>query len=128
MALKRNVGLASIKYKGGGPMLSWALHRISGLMIVVFVSLHVLASFFQYQLGSDAATTINIIYESPYFQIFIYFAVLFHVINGLRIIILDNWPRLLTYQREVIWLQWLIFIPLYGLTLFFLVFRPLIGA
>jgi len=38
-------------------------------------------------------------------------------LNGLRIIILDTWPQLLEYQREVFWLQWLIFIPVYGLTI-----------
>ena len=38
MALSRKVGLlAGAKYKGGGPMLAWALHRISGLSIIIFV-------------------------------------------------------------------------------------------
>jgi len=121
MALKRNVGLAGAKYKGGGPMLAWALHRISGLAIVIFISLHILASFSQHQLGSNLGTTINIIYESIYFQIFIVFVVLFHALNGLRIILQDTWPKLQEYQRELIWLQWIIFIPTYGLTIFMMI-------
>lgn len=109
-------------------MLSWGLHRIGGVAIVVFVGLHVLASFFMQQFGSDLATTINIIYESIYFQVVIYFVVLFHVLNGLRIVILDTWPQILEYQREAIWLQWLIFIPIYGLTIFIMISRAISGS
>jgi succinate dehydrogenase / fumarate reductase cytochrome b subunit len=109
-------------------MLAWVLHRVSGVAMILFVSLHVVASFFQHQLGSDIGTTINIIYESLYFQIFIYFVVIFHALNGLRILILDTWPRLLEYQREVTWLQWLAFVPIYALTIFIMVSRSLGGG
>ena len=125
MALNRKVGLAGARYRGGGPMLAWVLHRVSGVAMILFVSLHVVASFFQHQLGSDIGTTINIIYESLYFQIFIYFVVIFHALNGFRILILDTWPRLLEYQREVTWLQWLAFVPIYALTIFIMVSRSL---
>jgi len=128
MALKRKVGLAGARYKGGGPMLSWVLHRLSGLAMVIFVGLHILASFFQHQLGSDLGTTINIIYESIYFQIVVFFVVIFHGLNGLRIIILDTWPKLLEYQREVTWLQWLVFVPVYGLTIFVMILYALSGG
>jgi len=46
---------------------------------------------------------------------------MFHGLNGLRILILDTWPQLLEYQREVTWLQWLVFIPVYGLTVFIMI-------
>lgn len=129
MALDRKVGfLAGMRYKGGGPMLAWALHRISGLGMIIFISLHVVASFFTQQLGSDWAIFINTIYESPYFQLFIVFTVLFHGLNGMRIIILDLWPRMLRYQREMTWLQWLIFVPIYGLTIFIMLQRVLAGG
>lgn len=117
MALKRNVGLrAGLRYRGGMPMLSWAIHRIGGLAMVLFVGLHIVSSFFMQQFASDWATTINIIYESVWFQLFIVFVVYFHGLNGLRIIVLDFWPKLLQYQRELTWLQWLVFIPAYAVT------------
>ena len=118
MALKRNAVFRGLKYRGGGPMLAWLLHRIGGLAILVFVGMHVLSSYFQYQLASELAQSINVIYESVYFQVVLYFFILFHVINGLRIIILDIFPQALEYQREAIWLEWLIFIPIYGLAVF----------
>jgi succinate dehydrogenase / fumarate reductase cytochrome b subunit len=128
MALSRKVGLwAGAKYKGGGPMLSWILHRISGLAIIIFVALHALASFLSQQLGSDLGITINIIYESIYFQLFIVFCALFHGVNGLRIIILDIWPRLIRYQKESTWLEWFIILPLYALTAFIMIRRFLAG-
>lgn len=129
MALKRKVSLADgLRYKGGGPMLAWALHRISGLGMILFISLHVASSFFTQQLGSDLAIAINTVYESVYFQVFIYFCVIFHAINGMRIIILDAFPKLVEYQREVTWLQWLIFIPIYGLTIFIMIQRAITGG
>ena len=128
MALNRNVGLKGLRYRGGGPMLAWMLHRLSGLVMVVFVGGHILASFLMQQFGSDLGTTLNIIYESVYVQIIVFFAVLFHAINGGRIVLLDTWPRLLEYQREITWLQWLIFIPLYGLTAFLMVRSALSGS
>ena len=128
MALKRNAVFRGLRYRGGGPMLAWLLHRIGGLAIVIFVGMHVLSSYFQYQLASELAQSLNVIYESIYFQIVIYFFVLFHGINGLRIIILDVFPQALEYQREATWLEWLIFLPVYGLTVFIMLQRHFSGG
>jgi succinate dehydrogenase/fumarate reductase cytochrome b subunit len=89
---------------------------------VIFVSLHVLAGYMMNQpWGSNAGVFINSIYENWIFQIFIFFCVIFHIINGLRITILDLWPKLLEYQREAIWLEWMVFLPVYGIAVFVIV-------
>jgi len=117
MALKRQVGLKQgLRYKGGGPMLVWVLHRISGIGIALFVGLHILASFSNQLFGWDLADSINALYMSPYFQIVVFFCALFHAINGLRITILDLWPKLIEHQREAIWVEWAVFIPVFGLS------------
>jgi succinate dehydrogenase / fumarate reductase cytochrome b subunit len=117
MALKRQVGLKQgLRYKGGGPMLVWVLHRISGIGIALFVGLHILASFSNQLFGWNLADSINTIYMSPYFQIVVFFCALFHAINGLRITILDLWPKLIEHQREAIWVEWAVFIPVFGLS------------
>ncbi len=129
MGLNRRVGfLTGLKYQGGGPMLAWILHRITGLSILFFVGLHVIASFFLQQMGSNWAIAVNTVYESWIFQIFVVFFVLFHAINGFRIIILDFWPKFLQYQREALWLEWLIFLPIYTLTVFIIIRRGLGGG
>ena len=114
MGLKRNVSLINgLRYQGKGPMLTYILHRIGGLGIVIFVTVHMLSSF----LGGDLGTFLNTIYEHWLFQIFIFFCALFHALNGLRIVILDLWPKLIEHQREAIWVEWIVFIPLYGIAL-----------
>jgi succinate dehydrogenase / fumarate reductase cytochrome b subunit len=116
MTSKRQVSLADgFKYKGGAPMLVWALHRISGIGIALFVGMHILASFTSELYGLDIAKSFNALYISPAFQIVVFFCVLFHAINGLRITILDLWPKLIEYQREAIWVEWAVFLPVYGL-------------
>jgi len=118
MGLKRNVSLATgLRYKGQGPMLTYVLHRIGGLGMAVFITMHILASF----VGGNIGGFINSIYENGIFQILMFFCVLFHAINGLRITILDLWPKLLQYQREAMWVEWAVFIPIYGLAVFVII-------
>jgi succinate dehydrogenase / fumarate reductase cytochrome b subunit len=123
MALKRNVSLIEgLRYQGKGPMLAFILHRISGLGMVLFVGLHMLATYLSnHAWGTTSGIFINTIYESWIFQIFIIFLALFHVINGLRIVILDLWPKLIEYQREAIWMVWLFFLPIYGIALYVII-------
>ncbi|MBM3151507.1 MAG: hypothetical protein FJZ96_04760 [Chloroflexi bacterium] len=112
MSLKRNVSLnQGLRYQGKGPMLTYILHRIGGLGIVIFVATHILSSY----LGGDVGGFLNAVYEHWIFQIVIFFCALFHAINGLRIVILDLWPKLIEHQREAIWLEWMVFIPVYGI-------------
>ena len=128
MALNRKVSFfTGLKYKGGGPMWAWILHRTSGLAMVTFVGLHIIAGFLTQQFGSEIGLSINIIYENWIFQLVIFFLVIFHAVNGLRVVILDLWPTLLEYQRESIWLEWFVFIPLYGLVLL-VILKDALGA
>jgi len=118
MSLTRNVALAAaVRYKGQGPMLTYILHRIGGLGMAVFITVHILSGF----LGGKLGVSLNTIYESWIFQIVIFFCVLFHAINGLRITILDLWPSLIEHQREAIWLEWMVFVPVYGIAVLVIV-------
>lgn len=129
MALSRRVSIgAGLRYRGEQGMLNFILHRITGLGILLFVGIHVVVGFFGQQFGDDLSFAINAIYESWAFQLFVYFSVLFHAINGSRLALMDLFPRLLLYQRELIWLQWLIFIPAYGLPTFMMLQTALAGG
>jgi succinate dehydrogenase / fumarate reductase, cytochrome b subunit len=124
MGLKRNVSLATaLRYKGGGPMLTFILHRIGGVGMALFVTVHILASF----LGGKGGVFVNTIYENWIFQIFIFFCALFHAINGLRITIVDLFPTLLVHQREAIWVEWAVFIPLFAIAVFVIMSTALGG-
>jgi succinate dehydrogenase cytochrome b subunit len=118
MSLKRNVSLATaLRYKGQGPMLTFILHRIGGIGMAVFITMHILASF----LGGSLGGFLNNVYEHWLFQIFIFFCVLFHAINGLRITIIDLFPKLLVHQREAIWVEWAVFIPLFVISVYVII-------
>ena len=118
MELKRNVSLATaLRYKGQGPMLTFILHRIGGLGMAIFITVHILASF----MGGKTGVFLNSIYENWLFQIFIFFCILFHAINGLRITIVDLFPKLIPYEREAIWVEWAVFIPLYLIAVFVII-------
>ena len=124
MGLKRNVSLLEgLRYQGKGPMLTFILHRIGGLGIVIFVSVHLLSSF----LGGQVGVFLNTIYEHWLFQIFIFFCALFHAINGLRIVILDLWPKLIEHQREAIWVEWAVFLPIYAIAVI-VILRTALGG
>lgn len=118
MGLNRNVSLTTaLRYKGQGPMLTFVLHRIGGLGMALFITMHILASF----IGGKTGVFLNNIYENWLFQIFIFFCILFHAINGLRITIVDLFPRLLPHEREAIWVEWAVFIPLYLIAVFVII-------
>jgi succinate dehydrogenase/fumarate reductase cytochrome b subunit len=111
---ERNVSLsAALKYKGQGPYLTYILHRIGGSMIAIFVTLHILGTFLEMQ-GFQIGDLITDIYISPPFQIVFMFGMLFHIINGMRITILDLFPqKLIPYHRQAIMIEWIIFIIVY---------------
>jgi succinate dehydrogenase / fumarate reductase cytochrome b subunit len=118
MSLNRNVSLAAgLRYRGQGPMLTFILHRIGGLGMAIFVAVHILASF----VGGEVGTFLNSIYQHWLFQIFIFFCALFHAINGLRITIIDLFPKLLVHQREAIWVEWAVFLPIFAIAVFVII-------
>lgn len=124
MGLKRNVSLmTALRYKGQGPFLTYILHRIGGLGMAIFITIHLLASF----LGGNGGRFVNNIYENWAFQIFIFFCVLFHAINGLRITILDLFPKLILYHRQAIKIEWVVFLAIYGFAVFTIIRTALRG-
>lgn len=124
MGLTRNVGLATaLRYKGQGPMWTFVLHRVGGLGMGIFVTTHILSSF----AGGDVGGFFNDLYMNWIFQVFMFFCVLFHAINGLRITILDLFPKLLPHLREAIWVEMAVFVPVYALAVFVIVTTGLGG-
>lgn len=118
----------ALAYRGGQPMIAWLLHRISGIGIVFFVSMHVLAAFFLYSVDSTSTTgavsdALTIVFEALPMQVFMLFAVLYHAVNGLRIVVLDMFPALWKYNREAMWVQWALFLPAFLLPAALMIMR-----
>jgi succinate dehydrogenase / fumarate reductase cytochrome b subunit len=116
------------KYQGGGPMLAFIFHRLTALGILFFVGMHIVVSFTSQQTGAEWAEWLNTVYKSPWFQVFIAFCVLFHAINGLRIALLDFFPGFQKFQREAIWVEWAIVLPMFLLAAFLIIQVSLTGS
>ena len=82
---------ALVKYRGGVGQLSFVLHRLTGLGILLFLVIHVVDTstvFFFPSLYDDAIA----VYRSVPFmmgEIFLVFSVIYHGVNGARIAIFD---------------------------------------
>lgn len=100
-----------VRYRGGNGMLAWAFHRISGVAVWLFVILHVL-DIFLVGAAPDTYDTLLVIYATPagiVMEWLLGAAVLYHALNGLRIIVMDFWPPMTCFYRELWYLVWALF-------------------
>lgn len=105
----------TLRYRGAIGQWSWVLHRLTGLGVVLFLTLHVVDtswSVFYPSLYEEAIAA----YQSPLFtlgEFALVFAVVYHAFNGLRIVIFDANPRWWKYQeRAAFWVVGLTIITL----------------
>lgn len=101
-----------LRYRGREGMLAWAFHRISGIGIFAFVVLHVVDI---YLVGGNPKVYNDVLafYASVpgrLLEVLLGAALLYHALNGLRIIIIDLWPAMTVYHRFLWWACWVIFI------------------
>lgn len=95
----------AIKYRGGTGHLAFIGHRLAGLGTLLFLIIHVTetsAVYFNPQFYADVVAR----YQHPVFmlgEIGLVAAVLFHGLNGLRIIAFDWKPDLWSPEREQFW-------------------------
>jgi len=102
MGLKRNVSLsAALGYKGQAPYLTYILHRIGGSALFIFFTVYILALV--------GVESMHSLMGNWVFQIIFLPFMLFHAINGLRITILDIWPKLIEHFRTAINIEWVVY-------------------
>ena len=117
------------RYRGGEGMLAWAFHRISGVAIWSFVVLHVI-DIYLVGAAPEAYDTLLVIYATPpgiVLEWLLGAAVLYHALNGLRITIIDFWPRLSRYHRALWYANWIAFAAI-GIPVTFVIFGQLMRS
>jgi succinate dehydrogenase/fumarate reductase cytochrome b subunit len=120
MGLKRNVSLSTaLGYKGQGPYLTFILHRIGGSALFIFFTVYILSL-----VGVQSMHTLmsNWLFQ----MVFLVFG-LFHAINGLRITVLDLFPKAIEHFRTAISIEWLVYVLVAGFALF-VVLRTAFGG
>ncbi|HEY1294810.1 MAG TPA: succinate dehydrogenase, cytochrome b556 subunit [Chloroflexota bacterium] len=118
-----------LRLRGREVYVAWLLHRISGVAIVLFLFLHILDTSLV-GIGPGAYDTFVSIYRFPLFRVLevaLVAAVVYHGVNGVRVIVVDFVENTNAIQRQLWWLVWLVFAVLF-LPAAFVMLRPVVGA
>lgn len=92
-------------YRGGQGMWTWVLHRITGVSVFFFLLVHVLDTALV-RVSPQAYDLVIASYKTPIvnlLEVGLVGAVLYHALNGLRVILVDFWAKGPRYQRQMTW-------------------------
>jgi succinate dehydrogenase / fumarate reductase, cytochrome b subunit len=101
-------------YRGDPGMWSWVLHRISGATIFFFLFVHVLDAA-MLRVSPQTYDAVVGDYKTPLVGLMEYgliAAVLFHGLNGIRIILIDFWSQGPRHQRLMFLIVGIVFLLL----------------
>jgi len=87
------------------------LHRVTGVGMLLFLALHILHIWLM-GFGPGIFNAITAVLHHPVgrlLHIFLFFGVLFHAVNGVRMMLVDFIPALERYQRHTIFVSTFIF-------------------
>lgn len=115
-----------LRYRGSEGMIAWAFHRISGVAIWAFIVLHIFDIWLS---GANPVLYDELLgfYASPIGRVaeaLLGAALLYHALNGLRIVIMDFWPAMTRFHRQIWYLNWVIF-TLVGLPVAWVILKPI---
>lgn len=92
-------------YRGREGMWSWVGHRITGVVIFLFLLVHVLDTSLV-RVSPGAYDAVMATYKNPLMALgetALVAAIVFHAFNGLRLILVDFWKQGTKYHRQMLW-------------------------
>jgi succinate dehydrogenase / fumarate reductase cytochrome b subunit len=96
---------AGTLYRGREGMWSWVAHRVTGVLVFFFLYVHVLDTALV-RVSPEAYNTVIATYKNPVvglMEVGLVGAVLFHALNGLRVVLIDFWSRGPRVQRQMLY-------------------------
>lgn len=93
-------------YRGAEGMWSWVAHRITGVLTFFFLFTHVLDTALV-RVSPEVYDEVIATYKNPFvnlMEVGLVGAVLFHALNGIRIILVDFWAKGPRLQRQMLWI------------------------
>lgn len=109
------VGYSVLRYRGGIGQWAWAVNRVAGLGVLLFLALHIFDIFLA-GFGPALFNDLLFLYKGPAVRIldlFLLFGLLYHGINGLRLTLQDFKPAMAAYNRQLFNIQIIVFLLLY---------------
>ncbi len=101
-----------VRYRGGSGHWSYLLHRLTGLGVLLFLCVHIIDTVL-IGWGPELFNKVISVYRHPFFrvsEIFLFGAVLYHSLNGVRITLVDLWPGATRRHRLWAHLTWGVFV------------------
>jgi succinate dehydrogenase / fumarate reductase cytochrome b subunit len=92
-------------YRGDLGMWSWVAHRITGVLTFFFLFAHVLDTALV-RVSPNAYDRVIELYKNPVVNLMelgLVGAVLYHALNGLRVMLVDFWSKGPKVQRVMLW-------------------------
>lgn len=92
-------------YRGDPGMWSWVLHRITGVTVFFFLFVHVLDTALV-RVSPDIYDEVVDTYKNPIvglMEMALVACVLYHALNGIRVMLVDFWAKGPRYQRQMLW-------------------------
>ncbi len=109
------VGYSVLRYRGGIGQWAWAVNRVAGLGILLFLALHI-ADIFVVGLGPALFNDLLFLYKGPavrVLDVFLVFGLLYHGINGLRLTLMDFKPSTARRHIQLFYVQIVLFLLLF---------------
>ncbi len=94
---------AGTLYRGREGMWSWVAHRVTGVLIFFFLFAHVLDTALV-RVSPDAYDRVIDTYKTPVvnlMEVGLTGAVLYHALNGLRVMAIDFWEKGPRFQKQM---------------------------
>jgi succinate dehydrogenase / fumarate reductase cytochrome b subunit len=91
-------------YRISWAQLAWLGHRLSGIGVLIYLFMHIVENA-TLAFGPDVYdwTQANLFHNLPVRlgEILLMAALVYHSLNGLRVIVMDFWPRTTAYYRPL---------------------------
>ncbi len=106
----------AVTYRGREGQIAWMLHRLTGLGVFFFLALHIIDIFLM-SFGPDLFNALLFFYHQFLLKLAIVFGlfpgVLYHGLNGIRVVSMDFWPNLGKKQAMLWRIQMIVFAAAY---------------
>jgi succinate dehydrogenase / fumarate reductase, cytochrome b subunit len=112
-------------YRGRTGMWSWVAHRVTGVLVFFFLFAHVLDTALV-RVSPKTYDQVVETYKHPLvavMEVGLVAAVLYHALNGLRVMLVDFWEQGTRYQKEMLYAELTLFAMLMGPAGYFML-RP----